>query len=106
MFNPLKWERVDRARLLFAAAFGFLLIGFANGGSIYFRHLSAQSLSAGRFIVFGFFVGGSRKRVGQTEARRADGLALPRPNELAPGHGDGKLTSFSSRCLKRDNQMR
>jgi hypothetical protein len=31
MFNPLKWERVDRARLLFAAAFGALLGGFANG---------------------------------------------------------------------------
>lgn len=31
MFNPLKWERVDQARLLFAAPFGFLLGGFANG---------------------------------------------------------------------------
>ena len=31
MFNPLKWERLDRARLLFAAAFGALLGGFANG---------------------------------------------------------------------------
>jgi hypothetical protein len=32
MFNPVKWERVDQARLLFAAAFGALL-GFANGYS-------------------------------------------------------------------------
>jgi uncharacterized membrane protein (Fun14 family) len=32
MFNPLKWERVDRARLLFATAFGALL-GFTNGYS-------------------------------------------------------------------------
>jgi hypothetical protein len=32
MFNPLKWERVDRVRLLFAAAFGALL-GFASGHS-------------------------------------------------------------------------
>ena len=32
MFNPLKWEHVDRARLLFAAAFGALL-GFTNGYS-------------------------------------------------------------------------
>jgi prepilin signal peptidase PulO-like enzyme (type II secretory pathway) len=31
MFNPLKWERVDQARLLFAAPFGFLLGGFAYG---------------------------------------------------------------------------
>jgi len=32
MRNPLKWERVDQARLLFATAFGALL-GFTNGYS-------------------------------------------------------------------------
>jgi hypothetical protein len=32
MFNPLKWEHVDRVRLLFAAAFGALL-GFASAHS-------------------------------------------------------------------------
>jgi lipoprotein signal peptidase len=32
MLNPLKWERVDQLRLLFAVAFGAAL-GFFNGYS-------------------------------------------------------------------------
>ena len=41
MLNPLKWERVDQARLLFAAALGGLL-GFTTGaGNVWFNILGA-----------------------------------------------------------------
>jgi len=57
MLNPLKWERVDQVRLLFAAAFGVLwsasLPALESSGSIYLAHSSARSLWAGGFIIIG-----------------------------------------------------
>ena len=41
MLNPLKWERVDQARLLFAMAFGALL-GFTSGSSSLGRFASGS----------------------------------------------------------------
>jgi hypothetical protein len=52
MFNPRKWEYVDRVRLLFATAFGALL-GFTNGYSHgWFSILSAL---IGAVVVSGAF---------------------------------------------------
>ena len=52
MLNPLKWERVDQARLFFAVAFGALL-GFASGsGSVWFNILCAL---IGAVLVGGWF---------------------------------------------------
>jgi hypothetical protein len=52
MFNPRKWEYVDRVRLLFATAFGVLL-GFTNGYSHgWFSILWAL---VGAVVIGGFF---------------------------------------------------
>jgi len=52
MLNPLKWERVDKARLLLAAALGALL-GFTTGfGDVWFSILGAL---VGAVLVGGWF---------------------------------------------------
>jgi uncharacterized membrane protein len=52
MLNPLKWERVDQARRLFAIAFGALL-GFTTGsGDLWFNILCAL---IGAVLVGGWF---------------------------------------------------
>jgi hypothetical protein len=52
MLNPLKWRRVDQARLLFAIAFGAAL-GFAKGsGDVWFHILWAL---VGAVVVGGAF---------------------------------------------------
>jgi len=52
MLNPLKWEFVDRVRLLFAIAFGALL-GFGNGYS--HGWLSILWALVGALLVGGWF---------------------------------------------------
>jgi drug/metabolite transporter (DMT)-like permease len=56
MLNPLKWKRVDQARLLFAVAFGALLGFTAGSRDLWFNILCAlvgAVLWAGGFIIIG-----------------------------------------------------
>ena len=52
MLNPLKWKRVDQARLLFAVAFGALLGFTAGSRDLWFNILGAL---IGAVLVGGWF---------------------------------------------------
>jgi len=56
MINPLKWERVDQARLFFAVAFGAGVGFFAGSRDLWFNILcafAARSLWAVGSIIIG-----------------------------------------------------